>query len=547
MKGKCAFLICLILFVFIPHTLQAAVNKTVYGDAPTRQYVFVENDTDDNFFVTPGGELNPRLTGSNRWTGLQYTGTGSIYQESLGYIDNGYNILLKDNSKFDMWMESGPVTYPMRGLRCINWYPGCDIATSLIPPATTDEQGFYGVSTGVGGNKWMHGMLTDAFYQYMNTLPVGGNFTVILNGCQTKENYNAQSGQRCKDMNSGEWYVRKVSFTKGAHMKFFNTNALSEVFIDSNGKPTLGEGNQGCVIQFIGTESGLSCGMMSYTLNHNGLSNTSIHVFPALNHAGLAAAIKSSDMQFSLDGKSWKKMSGVSTYYTFNDMKGGYTIFLFLSNNFFKKMVDLGISDSNTRELFNFRLNNTTTPESGWYEFSTSRQLIIKPRDFSVSIVSTDYTPNPHRSGEVGREEPPLDFDYIVTTSGKTAADEVLINVTGPTQTISGRPWCIFSSPDGLTRVPFPGLLIFTTQNSVNKTHDVGCDGQWRDMTDALWVSTPWSDSNGNTGLMNKSTVRFSIPMDSPESLKTINNASWYGEVSASGEINVKATWRNVR
>lgn len=88
---------------------------------------------------------------------------------------------------------------------------------------------------------------------------------------------------------------------------------------------------------------------------------------------------------------------------------------------------------------------------------------------------------------------------------------------------------------------------ISNPQTSVNQIYDVSCDGQWRDMTDALWVSTPWTDSNGNAGMMNKANVKFSIAMDSPESLRTINNAVWYGEVSASGEINVKATWRNAR
>lgn len=41
-------------------------------------------------------------------------------------------------------------------------------------------------------------------------------------------------------------------------------------------------------------------------------------------------------------------------------------------------MVTLGISDVNTKDLFNFRFYNTTSPESGWYEFSTSNTLIIK-------------------------------------------------------------------------------------------------------------------------------------------------------------------------
>ncbi len=45
-------------------------------------------------------------------TGLKYTGSGTIYQQSLGYIDNGYNTGLNANWKFDMWLENSPVSNP---------------------------------------------------------------------------------------------------------------------------------------------------------------------------------------------------------------------------------------------------------------------------------------------------------------------------------------------------------------------------------------------------------------------------------------------------
>ncbi len=65
---------------------------------------------------------------------------------------------------------------PLTGLRCINWYAGCDMATSLILPQTTDASGFYGATVTSGGAKWMHGMMSDAFYQYLQQMPVGGSF-----------------------------------------------------------------------------------------------------------------------------------------------------------------------------------------------------------------------------------------------------------------------------------------------------------------------------------------------------------------------------------
>ena len=122
-------LITMIIFALIwPVTeLRAAVSKTTWADAPAREFVFVEN-------------------GANRWTGLKYNGSGTIYQQSLGYIDNGYNTGLYTNWKFDMWLENSPVSSPLTGLRCINWYAGCNMTTSLILPQTTDASGFYGAT-----------------------------------------------------------------------------------------------------------------------------------------------------------------------------------------------------------------------------------------------------------------------------------------------------------------------------------------------------------------------------------------------------------------
>lgn len=546
MKAK--WLACLVMFIAMLYIarVNAAITQTIRPDAPDRQFVFVENNSDDNFFVTPGGPLDPRMTGSNRWTGLKYNGSGSRYQVSLGYIDNGYNTPLTAGWKYDMWVENSPVSHPLTGLRCINWYSGCDMTTSLILPQTTDARGFYGATVTSGNTKWMHGMMSDAFYRYLQQMPVGGSFTMTINACQTSLSYDASSGARCKDQASGNWYVRNVTHTKAANLRLINTNSLAEVFINSDGVPTLGEGNADCRPQTIGSRSGLSCKMVSYILQTNGLSNTSIRIFPAIANSSLASAVGIYDMQFSLNGSSWKPVSNTSYFYNFNEMKSADSVYVFFSSNFFKQMVNLGISDINTKDLFNFRFQNTTSPESGWYEFSTSNTLIIKPRDFSISIVSDEYATSPSREGFVASDEPALDFGYIVTTSGKTAADEVLIKVTGPTQVIGGRSYCLFSSDDGTAKVPFPATLSFITRNGTEQSYDAGCDDSWRDMSDALWLTTPWTDISGEVGQLDKTTVKFSIPMNNPISLRTVDDNGWFGEVSASGEIHVQATWRNI-
>jgi hypothetical protein len=70
------------------------------------------------------------MTGANRWTGLKYNGSGTIYQQSLGYIDNGYNTGLYANWKFDMWLDNSP--HLIR-------YRGCAVSTgmraAIWPPA----------------------------------------------------------------------------------------------------------------------------------------------------------------------------------------------------------------------------------------------------------------------------------------------------------------------------------------------------------------------------------------------------------------------------
>lgn len=543
------FVTSLILVIAIlgstPFFASAAITKNQLPDGAERQFAFIENNTDNNYFVTPLGPRDPRMGGANRWTGLKYQGSGTIYQQSLGYIDNGYNTPLVAGYRFDMWLENTPIRNPLLGLRCINWYAGCNIETSLIPPQTTDNKGFYGAVVTSGGAKWMHGMMADPFYEYLKGMAVGDMLNMEINTCQTPDQYDAARGERCIDQKTGTWNAAVMHHRKGAHMSLHNTNSLSEVFINSDGIPLIGEGNSDCKVMTIGRKSGLACKMVNYTLQTS-MSNVTIHIFPAINNAALASAIAADDMQFSLNGSNWKYVLNNAYYYTFNDLKSADSVYIFMSSDFFKQMVKLGIADSNTRDLFNIRFQNTESPESGWYEFSTSTALIIKPRDFGVSIISKEYELHPHREGKVEHMAPPLDFEYIVTTSGRTKADQVLINVTGPSQSLGGKSYCIFSSPDKNVNVPFPGYLSFITQNG-KQVKDAGCNGTWYDMTDALWTATPWTDISGDPGFLNKTTVMFSIPMDNKISERTVENNGWFGEVSASGEIHVQATWRNVQ
>ncbi|MBW5408195.1 hypothetical protein ACISK3_15095 [Morganella morganii] len=548
MKAKTTFIIGLLLSAAIIHLPSyAAIKKETIRTPATRNFLFIENNTDNNFFITPLDALDPRLTGSNRWTGLKATDKQHSGQQSLGYVDPGKLVTISKNEYVDMWLDNAPISHPFLGLRCINWYKSCNLDSGMISPQSTDQYGFYGsFRPDAAGGIWGHALLADSVYYYVKQISPGSALELTVNICRTKEQYDAARGQRCKDQNSGEWLAGQITHIKDAHLRLNNTNSMSEVFINSDGIPLLGEGNTDCHTIVLNNKSGLVCKMVSYSLEAN-KTNSRIRINPSINNPALSAAIDSRrDFQFSLNGTAWRNLSSGTKYFTLDDMKGSDSLYIFMSADFFKQMVKLGIADANTRDLFNIQFRNTLSPESGWYEFSTSTALIIKPRDFGVSIISEDYQLNPHRDGKVEKNAEPLNFDYIVTTSGKTAADQVLISVTGPAGSVKGKPYCIFSSPDNKVKVPFPAYLTFTTQKG-RQVENAPCDGIWHDMTNALWAAAPWTDISGDAGLLNKTNVTFSIPMDNKISERTVDDIGWYGDVSASGKIHVRATWRNVK
>lgn len=163
---KVNVLMVLVIFVlfWLVVVFRVVVIKIIWLDVLVCEFVFVENNFDDNFFVIFGGVLDLCMIGVNCWIGLKYIGFGIIYQQSFGYIDNGYNIGFNVNWKFDMWLENLLVLYFLIGLCCINWYVGCDMVISLILLQIIDVSGFYGVMVISGGVKWMYGMMLDVFY-----------------------------------------------------------------------------------------------------------------------------------------------------------------------------------------------------------------------------------------------------------------------------------------------------------------------------------------------------------------------------------------------
>lgn len=251
-------------------------------------------------------------------------------------------------------------------------------------------------------------------------------------------------------------------------------------------------------------------------------------------------------MQFSLNGSLWKLVSNIVYYYIFNEMKSVDLIYVFFLSNFFKQMVNQGISDINIKDLFNFCFQNIILLEFGWYEFFIFNMLIIKFCDFSISIIFDEYIQILLWEGYVGSGELVLDFGYIVIISGKIVVDEVLIKVIGFVQVIGGCFYCVFSFDDGKVKVLFLVMFFFIICNGVIKIYDVGCDDSWWDMIDVLWLIILWIDIFGEVGQMDKIIVKFLILMDNVILLCMVDDNGWFGEVSVLGEIYVQVMWCNI-
>ncbi|MEX9963270.1 fimbrial protein, partial [Proteus mirabilis] len=184
---------------------------------------------------------------------------------------------------------------------------------------------------------------------------------------------------------------------------------------------------------------------------------------------------------------------------------------------------------------------NSVTPQSGYYEFTPSNKLIIKPRNYGISIISSDYSSAPKLSGKMG--ESPLKFSYIVTTSAFRQADSITVEVNGDHKTIKNQSYCIFKPSNDAYEVPFPAYLSYKNNQGSNVTKRAACDSNKISISDALWTETTWDEPYQKEGFFYRTNLDLIFPMDDFESYWSIDGNDWIGSVTGSGEIKVEATW----
>ncbi|CAM4029847.1 fimbrial protein [Serratia silvae] len=503
--------------------------------AGSNSYVFVENQVDGEYFIA-AESLNPRFTGANRFTKF-----ASSRQESLGYMGDSLAPSISNNNYADIWLEDSPIDKPFLGNRCMNDSSGCP-ENGLLPAEYLGKNGAYRIFRGTanGQSNNARGIFSDAAYEYFKSVPVGKLEIYKYRWCSTTAYYNPAAGQTCLSTGA-RLGSDDFNITKLGHVRLESTNALQEIFIDSNGNPSLGSGSSLCSVGYVGSTNGIICKLVSYQLSGQTVSPMRINL--QVDTAALGFTPRSSTIRMSPDGATGWVNYGDRTRVSDLIKPGNTGIYVFFSQVFLKELINRGVDLSHSKKFFTFLFTNTRTPQSGYYEFSPSNTILLIPRDYGLSIISKDLVLNPKREGNVGSKEPPIVFDYLVTTSGPRQADSITAQVYGPAGQVNGRPYCVFSSTDGKLRVPFSAYLAYTNDVGQMVRTRASCDDVPISLNAARWIRTAWPVPSQNDGSFYRTELSLSFPMNEGHSMWTMDGRDWMGIVSATGEVRVRAVW----
>lgn len=504
----------------------------------SQDVIVIENNIDGNVAITPLS-FEPRLIGTNGTTGEwdEYVPTtGSV----VGYMGHGEPRPVYDGQFVDIWLEGFPAISPLQGLAC-EGLDEWDCALGYFEPTRIDKQGVYKIPIEYVDNQSDYGALSmTAFIAYRN-MKVGNSFSFVYNSCMTDKDYELSMGETCARVEPDAWKRYSVKHNKVAHLKLNNMNVNAEVYINTDGVPSLGLGGHICSISNVGGVDGLTCTIVDYSLESAMANNNNILVHMKLDQNMLGFAPAASQLKFRIASGAW---SNYNVPMTFSQLGLGNKIEVFFSNSLMKKMLtdsEMLNDGSIMSKMISFKLENTMAGEQGFYNFATSSSIYFRSGYYGISILPIKAVGR----GIVGSAEP-IRLSYEVITSGPRQADLITAQIGGD-NFVGDKHYCSFDSPDKSFSVKFPSYLVFKDQAGVEQRVYSGCKHEETDITKALWVQgAPVSAEL--KGYSYKTQLDIIFPMDDPISeTQAGSNREWFGTVHAEGTVIVKAIWRNVK
>ncbi|HEQ1859305.1 TPA: fimbrial protein [Providencia alcalifaciens] len=521
-------------------SLAVLTSNALAATAPLQEYVIVENQIDNEFFIV-ANRVDPRFSGSNVFTKYQRNS-----QLSLGYMGYTGTPFSSTYNMGDIWLENSPVNQPFVGNRCMTNNRNCP-ATSYWSAQQLRDNGAYKIQqTGTPGESgYSRPVFSESFYRWIAELPPGTEYTFDLRTCTSRDDYDLSNSTCMTSGGRTSTQQHYIPTNKKGNIILKGTGALQEVFVDSNGNPTIGLGSNFCTTGIVGNVSGVICQLVELETKGSSISGSfTVRMYIDHQKLGLTAAPRAALIQYkgsnSTRWTNWSSTTNMSEIFN----NGSNFIEVFLSNTYLKSIVDASPNSSVTLadSVYTFAFQSPL-PQSGFYEFTPSNYLIIKPRDYGISIIPADFNPNQSKTGKVGNEEPPIEFNYIVTTSGPRQADSITAKVEGPSTTLKGQSYCLFSSNDDKFKVPFSAYLSFKNHAGSLESYRASCDSNEISLKNALWEETPWARPNEDLGSFYRTNLDLLFPMNEANSFFTLDGIDWLGTVSASGTVTVKAIW----
>ena len=516
------------------------VPNSFSATAPLQEYVIIENQIDNEFFLV-ANRVDPRFSGSNIFTKYQRNS-----QLSLGYMGYTGTPFSSTYNTGDIWLENSPVNQPFIGNRCMTSNRNCP-ATSYWSAQQLRDNGAYKIQQNgtPGESGYSRPILSENFYRWLAELPPGTQYTFDLRTCTSRDDYDLNLSTCMTSGGRTTTQQHYIPTNKRGNIILKGTDALQEVFVDSNGNPTVGLGSNFCSTGIIGNTSGVICKLVELETRGASISGSfTVRMYIDHQKLGLTRAPTARQIQYkgsnSTSWTNWSSTTNMSEIFN----NGSNNIEVFLSNAYLKSIVDASSNSTVTLadSVYTFGFESPL-PQSGFYEFTPSNYLIIKPRDYGISIIPADFNPNQTKIGKIGSEEPPIEFNYIVTTSGPRQADSITAKVDGPKTILKNQSYCLFSSNDNKLNVPFSAYLSFKNENGVKESYRASCDSNEISLKNALWVETPWDRPSEDLGSFYRTHLDLSFPMNDSNSFFTLDGIDWLGTVTASGTVTVKAVW----
>lgn len=511
-----------------------------------QKYLFIDNQLDHEYFLS-SVNLDPRFTGANVWAKI-----GQINQTSLGYMGAGA-LYMPANSYVDYWLENSPLKNPYQGSRCWAISALCP-STGYISAEHMDENGSYksAIITGEDGGVYMRASFTQNAYEYFARQTVGNTDEFALNVCFTKQEYDPKKGERCKDLPQtadSAWYVLQMKAKKIGHLTLEDTKAYSEIWVASDGTPSLAEDAEFCRYGVVtgglpDQNEGIICKMAKY--NYKGDMSQlgpGLRFFMVLDTDALGFTPLPRDMTIQAGKEAWLPYNYEGNIFSNMFVQGSGDVEVLFSKAFFKKILTFGGSTKGKGDVFTFLMKNLVAPQSGFYQFRTSMTVDILPREYSISIKPKDLNKT-SIEGIIG-DDRPIEFNYKVTQSAPQKADIVTAQVLGESTVKNGQKYCLFNSDDQKTQVAIPASLSFADEQGATQSEYIGCDESKKmNMTKAAWNVVPWDEQQ--SGFFYSTDLKLSFPMNDPVSNFSLTGEDWMGTVHAEGDVKVEAKWIGV-